>query len=709
MVFKETHTCWRITRADNVSFLIDAKAYFDALASAIRQARKSVYVVGWDIDSRLVLTQGGDGTPETPPLGQFLNQLAQETKTLEVFILAWDFPLMYLNERQWLPMVQLGWKTHRRVHFELDSEHPVGASQHQKFVVIDDSLAFCGGVDLTHSRWDTPAHRVGDARRKTPSGESYGPFHDIQVAVGGQTAKALGALFRDRWLRATGKKITAPEKPSTSPWPKTLKPDIASGCRVAIARTMPEFKDHKPVDEVRQLYLKAIGTARRRIYIENQYVTVSSICEALGRRLMEEDPPEIVIVAPKQASGVLEQSTMDAIRNQQLQQLVQKDHKKRLGIFYPFVGPEAHPVYIHSKVMIVDDRIVIAGSANLSNRSMGLDSECCLALSGDPGSEIHDAVKGLRRTLMAEHLGVTVETLAGAERDGRSLLEICRGGQRTERGLKPLDVTDAPAIDGTRWVSDPTYLDPAEPFVLDRMMDHFAREADPKQRLNPHLFRVAVSFAILMGMAAAWRWTPLSELITSERLVQWAGMVNHPLILATAIIAGFVVGGLVFVPITLMVGAAALILPPWQSLGVTLAGVVLNAWATYGLGHHIGKKSVQKLTGKKLERINQYLSRNSFVTVAVARNLPVAPFTIVNLVAGASGIRLKPYLAGTAVGMLPGIILITFFTDRMRQAFKDPNWINITAVAILAAIMAVGFVWLRKRLARKDYAQQATK
>ena len=90
--------------------------------------------------------------------------------------------------------------------FCLDGHHPVGASQHQKIVVVDDTVAFVGGFDLSKWRWDTPAHRPRDNRRIDPDGKPYPPFHDIQMAVDGPVARTLGRLARKRWLRASREK-----------------------------------------------------------------------------------------------------------------------------------------------------------------------------------------------------------------------------------------------------------------------------------------------------------------------------------------------------------------------------------------------------------------------------------------------------------------------------------------------------------------------
>src|SRR3569832_2150888 len=88
----------------------------------------------------------------------------------------------------------------------------MGGSHHQKVVVIDDQLAFAGGLDLTLGRWDTPDHVPDDPRRIELNPAPARPYHDVQVAVSGAAARALGELARERWRCATGKKLRAPTR-----------------------------------------------------------------------------------------------------------------------------------------------------------------------------------------------------------------------------------------------------------------------------------------------------------------------------------------------------------------------------------------------------------------------------------------------------------------------------------------------------------------
>ncbi|MFO7963408.1 MAG: phospholipase D-like domain-containing protein [Desulfobacterales bacterium] len=694
MIIREGKNCWCCPEADRVSFIIDGADFFETFVTAVQQARQTVYIAGWDIDSRLVLDRRRRFPETIPPLGDFLNQTAKANKYLNIYILAWDFPMMYLRERQWWPIFNLGWKTHRRVHFYLDSEHPVGGSQHEKIVVIDDAVAFCGGLDLTQNRWDTSEHRLEDPRRKNTDGKAFAPFHDVQMGVVGEAAAVLGKRFRERWRIATGNVLPVPEKVSVPNPP--FKADIASGCRAAISRTLPAYKNQEGVREIEQLYLDAIRSANDFIYIENQYLTVNAVCNELKKRLSRDDAPEIILVMPQKASGWLEQSTMDAIRRHRLQEIAKQDRKKRLGIYYPVIGNGRSSVYIHSKVMVVDDRMAVVGSANLSSRSMGLDSECCLSVEGEPGSDIEASIAGFRRRLMAEHMGVAPGEIAAAEQRYNALRDVIYELKQEERRLHPLDGDAAPIFDGTEIVSDETYLDPEEPFMLDRMMDIFAREPDSGQAGMVQLKRVAVILLVLAGFAAAWRWTSLDEWLMRGS-APWGGFPNDFLPVYLGVVGGYIAGGLIFIPITLMIGATALVLPPWQTMICALSGAVFNAGAGFLVGRRLGRRTIRKMTGDRIDVLYRFFRRRGIQPVIVLRNLPLAPFTVINMVAGTTGTRLSDFLIGTALGMLPGIILITAFTNAASAAVRQPNPVNFAAVAAVSGVMGLVYWWLRKR------------
>src|SRR6185369_3414401 len=125
----------------------------------------------------------------------------------------------------------------------------------------------------------------------------------------------------------------------------------------------------------------AIAAARRSIYIESQYVTSAAVGQALAARLQEADGPDIAIVVPREECGWLEQISMGIMRGRLIEKLRAADHAGRLGLYYPTVpGLGEACLNLHAKVLVVDDQLLRIGSANLSNRSMGLDTECDLSI-----------------------------------------------------------------------------------------------------------------------------------------------------------------------------------------------------------------------------------------------------------------------------------------------------------------------------------------
>ncbi len=710
-VLKKKSNCWCLTHAEKAGFLIDGAAYFAAVADAIDQAQKTIFIAAWDIDSRIPLLRDDEASEDQTDLGTFLNAKAKRTPGLHVYILGWDFPMVYAMEREWMPIFKLGWKTHDRVFFHLDDQHPMGASQHQKLVVIDNQVAFCGGLDLTNSRWDTPEHRLDDPRRVTPEGDPYSPFHDIQVALEGEAAAALGQLFVDRWKWATGKQIamhSASKNPgSASPWPKNLQPDLKE-MQLGISRTLPAYKGRKEVCEVENLYRDAVAAAQTSIYIENQYLTSAKIAEILKESLSRKQGPDICIILPEASSGWLEQSTMDSIRARILKNLSAADMHHRLGVFYPVLEDGKTPLYVHAKLMIVDDRVAIIGSANLSNRSMRFDSECVLAFEGAEDDSVGEAIANLRNRLLAEHSGRSVEAVANAFAEEKSMDRVIASlSKESGRGLKKLDYRRSLPFDGAAIVKDPELLDPESPVAFDRMMDRFARNGQ-EQSKAPQMVKLAGVLVILIGLAAAWRWSPLAQWVTTENMAAWAGAIrSHPMSFPI-VMAVYVAAGFLMVPITLLVGVTAMVYDPEWAVLYALSGCLLSALATFLAGAGLGKQMVRKVAGKKLNHISRQMAKKGILTVAVIRNIPVAPFTMINLIAGASHIRLKDYLMGTALGMTPGILAITIFADRLLHTITHPDWINALIAAALAVALVAGNLWVTKRLSgiQKKKAKQ---
>ncbi len=692
-ILKPGHNCWRRAHAQRVAFLVDGAAYFAAFRSAAARARRSIFILAWDFDSRIRLhaAERSDGLPDA--LGDFLNALAKRTRTLQIRVLDWDFAMLYAADRELLPVYKLGWRTRRRLHFHLDNAHPVGASHHQKVVVIDDAVAFVGGLDLTHGRWDTPEHRAEDARRRHPDGGDCPPFHDLQMLVDGEAAAALGELARERWRRGCGRNPPAGNSNGSDPWPPEITPDLTD-VSVGIARTQPAYREHAAVQEIKQLYLDAIGAARDCLYIENQYFSTAPIAEALARRLGEPQGPQVAVISRCKDSGWLEESTMGVLRARLNRRLREADRHHRYESFYPHVpGLDDGYVNVHSKLLIADDDFVTIGSANLSNRSMGLDTECNLAIEAAGDERIRRAIGALRRRLLAEHLGTDADAVAQAEQQNGALLKTIaalRSDGRTLARLEP-DVS----ADLEQWVDDGSLIDPERPVAPEQLLDEFV---PPEHRASAlgRLLLVGVVLVVLLSLAAAWRWTPLGEWLAFDTLSRFAEGLKQSPAAPVAVLGAYVVGGVLVVPITALVAATVLVFGPWIGVVYALGGSLLSAATTYSLGRMLGRNAVRRLAGARLNRLSRRLGKRGLLAVVTVRMIPIAPFTVVNMVAGASHIGARDFLLGTLLGMAPGILAMVLFIDRVAAAIRDPSAATLATVAGVL-ILVVAAAWALRR------------
>lgn len=434
------HTAWRVAHADRIGFLIDAEDYYAAFADSVSRARNSVLILGWDVDSRIRLTRGGDTSDVPSDLASFLDTVLERRPELEIRILCWDFAAIYAMEREHLSKIKMDWMAHDRLHFSWDDNHPAGASLHEKIVVIDDRVAFIGGIDLGPRRWDTPDHRPDDDRRTSPTGDPYRPFHDLQAVVEGEIAEVLGEHARARWERAAGVRLGPAEHAGDS-WPTGVTVDIED-FDVAVVRTRPEHGGDSAIAETVKFHERLFNLARSRVYVENQFLTSEAICDALVGALEASDPPEVLLITAKENSGWLETAVMGGLRSRFCRRVREADRHRRLRIFYPEIDDGVWP-NVHSKLTIVDDRWAYLGSANLSNRSMGFDTECGIGIDGTDRDDVRAALRDLRIRLLAEHLDVEPADLRSKDDELGMLggVEVLCGDGRTLREL-PCDESD---------------------------------------------------------------------------------------------------------------------------------------------------------------------------------------------------------------------------------------------------------------------------
>jgi len=706
-LFEPGRNCYRIGRAARVALLVDGEEYFRAFALAALRATRSVVIIGWDFHSRTCLHHGIPGVPQL--LGEFLNDLVRRRRGLRVRVLIWDYPMIFSKGRELSPIYGFGWRSRRRVRVRYDDHYPVGASQHQKIVVIDGKLAFCGGLDLTRGRWDSCEHRPDDERRiNFGEKEGYAPFHDTVMAMDAEAAHILSEVARQRWQAATGRRILPRERQhllrrrrarrlaAADPWPSEL-PVSLTDVDVAVARTIAPVDDEAPVREVETLHLDMISAAQHSIYIENQYFTSQSLGEALAQSLRQPQGPQIVAVLRLSTAGWLEAPTMGTLRTVLLRKLRDADVHGRFRAYYPQIPglPGGQQCDLHSKLLIADDEYLLIGSANFANRSMGLDTECSVAIEAKGEERVARGIHAFRTRLLAEHLGVSPEAVESAMRETGSLsgaIEALRGSERT---LKPYEYLSEPS-EALSAIAN--LADPEQPVALEQLVAQFSPDAsDPAAPPRWKIFLGAV--VLLTALTVLWRYTPLASWARVPRIREWAmefsGNAWAPLI----VLAAYTPATVVLFPRTLITLFAVV------AFGVTLgfvyafAGILLAALATYAIGLRLDRGVVRRLAGSHLNRLSRIMRERGVLAMTVVRLVPLGPFGVVNVVAGALRINLWHFMVGTAIGILPGTLVATIFGDQLAAALRDPRSVNMMLIAAAIVVLAVATWRVRHWLA----------
>lgn len=669
-IIRPDRNVWHVARASRAAVLIDGAAYFRAVRESMARANRSIFIVGWDIDSRTRLVgesgQVDDGLPET--LAEFLSALVTRKPDLVIHLLLWDFSVLYALEREIFPALALNWSTPEQVRFCLDNQAPLGCSQHQKIVVVDDNVAYSGGLDLTVRRWDTPDHAADNPCRIDPAGVAYCPFHDVQAVVEGAPAHALAELVGKRWRQADCSKPAKGDVVSDC-WPPSVDPDFTD-VHVGIARTEPGYDGGRGIREVERLFLDMIAVAERSLYIENQFLTSERIAKAIARRMCQAPDLETVIVAPDTPESWIEARTMRNGRIRFRQILEEAGVWGRVRLMAPKVeeGAETVATMVHSKVTIIDDRLLRIGSANLNNRSMGADSECDLVIEAESAAH-RDAILRVRNTLLGEHCGVSAqETAAAVAADGSI---IAAADSLQNRGHRLHRIDDGEPDPGELAVYVESLADPGRPWRRRPLLAWIGKGVGAVTALPAAKFTLLV--LLLLGLTLGWYLSPLSDYARPSSVQAALGDVRSSVWGPAVAVGAFLLGGLIAFPLTILIVATTAAFGPWLGLFYASTGAMLSAVMMYAVGAWLGRDTVRDFLGERLDQIRKRLVRQGVVAIAAVRLVPVAPFTIVNLVAGASGIGLREYAAGTLLGLAPGLLAMAFFGPQIMRTLASPD------------------------------------
>lgn len=446
--------CSHLEHADRVAILVENDRYFSIVEKVLERAERSVTLIGWQFDPRTQLD------PINPPLGAAgevghqMRRLARTKPDLKIRLLVWNSPLPIAASQGMFPQRAVRWFKKNPVDLRLVKPFSMGAAHHPKVLLIDDKLAFCSGGDISVDRWDTGQHLDEDLYRVLPNGAKRKPRHEVVMMVDGGAARALAEMSRAAWNWVTGE-VPEPVSVDYDPWPENVTPTLTD-VTVGISQTVSANSGRGEKREVEALFLDMINQAERLIYLENQYFTSPVIAAAIARRLTEPDGPEVVLISTGESPSWFDHATMDGARSEVLHSLEKADVFGRLSAWHPKTAGGAN-IIVHSKVTIIDDRLIRVGSSNLNNRSCGYDTE--LDVTGE--REVPDAaIRGVRQHLIGHFLGVTDDAYAEAEAETGTVARAIAALNTTGR-MSPIS-TDRPGFLG-RFTAEYQIGDPTAP------------------------------------------------------------------------------------------------------------------------------------------------------------------------------------------------------------------------------------------------------
>ena len=463
---RDRRKVWRSGYASSIQYLIDGAEYFKHLYHDLLGAKQWIYISGWEISSHVNLAPDQSQPWEPIIFENLIRSLVEHNANLKVQLLIWDSFPFFVNKRQGKSELRKALQ-HERIHLVFHRAAPWASSFHQKMVILDGATAYTGGMDIVNSRWSLFGHKHSLDQEEGLSNHQKISYHDVQLRVCGPIVSHLVQLARMDWKTATHGELIENLKSPIEPKPLRAFSDD-NWTWIEVSRTRAPYWRNSGTFEIEKKIISLIDSAQKSIYIEHQYLTSKAILQSLKRTLEKAVGPEIIIFSTAEYFGWWENKSLGSLRSEFIKELNASNAYDRFGIFsIDGVGGRAR-ILIHSKIMIVDGEVVATGSANLTNRSLGLDSESMLTVWNRLES------KKLLISLLGEHLDATPEEIHEQLNKSSSLLDVIRSrlkkinsesGTQTDKILYEI----RPGIENglSRWFIQRKWSDPSKPFWLE--------------------------------------------------------------------------------------------------------------------------------------------------------------------------------------------------------------------------------------------------
>lgn len=214
------------------------------------------------------------------------------------------------------------------------------------------------------------------------------------------------------------------------------------------------------------------------------------------------------------------------------------------------------------------------------------------------------------------------------------------------------------------------------------------------------VMRIAIALVPFVAIAALWHFGDLSSLRSADEVGSLVRAVGEGRLGFVYVPVGIAVGTLIFVPVNALIAGTTLAFDPLRGFVYAMAGALLGAALAYGIGSLLGRSMLDRFNGPRLTRLRKLVSAHAFRSALIVRLLPFGSFTVVNLLAGSLRMPFGGFILGSAVGLLPGILVLTFLSDHVPEVLRSPSPQNVALLAAAVAVI-VGVGWLLKRWARR--------
>jgi phospholipase D1/2 len=349
---------------------------------------------------------------------------------------------------------------------------------------------------------------------------------------------------------------------------------------------VPRDTGEPGVREVEKPFVHAMAAAERTIYIESQFVTSVRVAEALAEALRARPELEALIVTPRSHRSWLEASTMRLGRIRFMHRMRDAGVNERVRLVYPEIveGSATADIMVHSKLMIVDDQFLRVGSANLNNRSMGIDSKCDVAIeaSDEPGRR---AIARVRNRLFGEHCGLGADDVAAALARSRSLITLADQQVQSGRRLRPIDDGELDHTDPAAYVDG--VADPEEPIATDGLMS--AVLGAPARRRSGDWARISLAAVLVLALILSRQYTPLSALADPDVVRRALASLGSSPWMPLLVLGVYLLAGLLAFPVTLLIAATTAAFGPVLGFINAAVGAFASALLTYAIGAWLGR------------------------------------------------------------------------------------------------------------------------